>query len=88
MNPRGFGWICFFFLENCGLVWGAGWEMRALNVLMDNWLDLGNIYLEKRFGFGFGFPVIGRVGFGPEILPREGLYNSVPSVMIRQKWRP
>ena len=28
---------------------------------------------KKRFGFGFGFPVMERVGFGPEILPREGL---------------
>ena len=44
--------------------------------LMDNGLDLGNIFRKKMFGFGFGFPVMGRAGFGPEILPREGLYCS------------
>ena len=42
-------------------------------MLTDNGLDLGNIFGEKRFGDGFGFPVMGRVGFGPKILPREGL---------------
>ena len=78
----GFGYY-FFFLENCGLVWGAGYEMRALHVLMDNGLDLGNIFREKRFGFGFGFPVMGRVGFGPEILPREGLYLACRNWWVR-----
>ena len=42
-------------------------------MLTDNGLDLGNIFREKRFGDGFGFPVMRRVGFGPEILLREGL---------------
>ena len=42
-------------------------------MLMDNGLDMGDIFREKRFRFGFGFPVMGRVGFGPEILLREGL---------------
>ena len=42
-------------------------------MLMDNGLDLGNIFREKLFGFGFGFPVMGRVGFGPKILSHEGL---------------
>ena len=47
--------------------------MKALYVLMDNGLDWGNIFDEKRFGFGFGFPVMGWIEFGSEILPREGL---------------
>ena len=42
-------------------------------VLMDNGLDLGHIFRKKLFGFGFGFPIMGRVVFGPEILPRDGL---------------
>ena len=43
-------------------------------MLMDNGLDLGIFFAKKRLGFGFGFPVMGRVGFGPKILPSEGLY--------------
>ena len=33
----------------------------------------GIFFTKKRFGFGSGFPVMGRVGFGPKILLREGL---------------
>ena len=48
--------------------------MKAMHVLMDNGLDFGNIFREKKlFGFGCGFPVMGWVGFGPKTLPREGL---------------
>ena len=49
-------------------------QNRDLYMLMDNGLDMGNIFPEKRLGFGFGFPVMGRAGFGPQILTHEGLY--------------
>ena len=49
-------------------------QNRDLYMLMDNGLDMENIVPEKRFGFGFGFPVMRWVGFGPQILPHEGLY--------------
>ena len=75
MNPRGFGWIWVKKSESCGLVWGVGYEMRVMYVLMDNGLDSGNIFSrKKKKRFGFGFSVMERVVFGSEILPREGLY--------------
>ena len=38
------------------------------------WIRGIGILPEKRFGFGFGCPVMERVVFGPQILPHEGLY--------------
>ena len=46
IDPRGFGWIWVKNKKNCGLVWGAGSEMKALYVLMDNGLNLGDIFRE------------------------------------------
>ena len=48
-----------------------------MHVLTDDGLDTENIFPEKRFGFGLGFSVMGRVKFGSHVLPHEGLniYN-------------
>ena len=39
-------------------------------MLMDNRLDMGNIFSRKtRFGFGFGFSVMGGLDLAPDFAP-------------------
>ena len=72
-GSRGFGWIWVENVRKLRFGLGHGLRNESFCMLMDNGLDLGNIFREKRFGDGFGFSVMGRVGFGPEILHHEGL---------------
>ena len=59
--------------QKTAIFWGRGLRNESPARVYGQQVGFGGYFGEKRFGFGFGFPVMGWIEFGPEILPLEGL---------------